>query len=152
MKIHVRQAQPDDAPTIARFNALMAEETEHRTLDAETLRKGVEQVLADPAKGSYFVATVDRTVVGQLMITHEWSDWRNGNFWWIQSVYVEKGFRGKGVYKTLSAHVTNLASGRNDVCGLRLYVDKDNTRAKQTYEALGMRKTSYEIFEIDFAL
>lgn len=152
MEILIRQAQPEDAPTITRFNALMAEETERRSLHQVTLRKGVEAVLADPAKGLYFVALIDETIVGQLLITYEWSDWRNGNFWWIQSVYVEKEYRGKGVYKTLSAYVTNLASARKDVCGFRLYVEKENVRAKQAYEALGMRRTPYEMYEIDFVL
>lgn len=152
MDLTIRQARAEDTPTIIRFNALMAEETEHRTLDPDTLRKGVEAVLADPAKGIYFVATLAGRIVGQLMITYEWSDWRNGNFWWIQSVYIEKEHRGKGVYRMLSAYVTNMASARKDVCGFRLYVDKDNARAKQTYEALGMHKTPYELYEIDFVL
>ncbi|MBI3788680.1 MAG: GNAT family N-acetyltransferase, partial [Ignavibacteriales bacterium] len=89
-------------------------------------------------------------IVGQLMITYEWSDWRNGNFWWIQSVYVEHDARSQGVFKALYDHVYKLAKNRNDVCGFRLYVEEKNVRAKKTYESLGMKKTHYEMYEIDF--
>ena len=152
MKIIVRKARPADAATITEFNRLMAEETEHRSLDGTVLRAGVNALLEDESKGLYYVAETDGGIVGQLMITYEWSDWRNGNFWWIQSVYVKQEFRGKGVFKSLFEHVKGLAKLRSDVCGLRLYVEENNIRAKKTYEGLGMKKTHYEMYEIDFVL
>ncbi len=151
-KIVIRPAVDADGPVIAKFNALMALETEHRSLDHPLLRAGVEAVLRDPAKGSYYVAEINGTVVGQLMITYEWSDWRNGVFWWIQSVYVTEEFRGKGVFKTLFRFIEQEARSKKDVCGLRLYVEKENDRAKKTYEKVGMDMTAYELLEIDFVL
>ena len=148
----IRPASESDAAVIAEFNSLMAKETEGKSLSTERITKGVEAILNDSSKGLYFVAEEDAQVVGQLMITYEWSDWRNGNFWWIQSVYVMENCRGKGVFKSLYNHVMNLAKGRKDVCGIRLYVEKHNQRARQTYEKLGMKKTDYELYEIDFVM
>jgi ribosomal protein S18 acetylase RimI-like enzyme len=148
----IRTARADDAPIIAQFNALMALETEHRTLEHETLRKGVEAAVGEPSKGTYYVAEIDGKVVGQLLITYEWSDWRNGVFWWIQSVYVREEFRGRGIFKALYRHVETMARKRTGVCGLRLYVEHDNQNAIRTYQRLGMKKTPYELFEIDFVL
>jgi GNAT superfamily N-acetyltransferase len=91
-------------------------------------------------------------IVGQVLITYEWSDWRNGNFWWIQSVYVAEKFRGQGIFRALFNHVDALAKARTDVCGLRLYVDAHNASARKTYERLGMKRTNYELFETDFVL
>ncbi|MBF8248314.1 MAG: N-acetyltransferase [Bacteroidetes bacterium] len=152
MPITIRPASESDAAVIAEFNSLIAKETEDKSLPPERVTKGVEAILDDPSKGLYFVAEEDAQVVGQLMITYEWSDWRNGNFWWIQSVYVMKDYRGKGVFKSLYNHVMNLAKGRKDVCGIRLYVDKHNERARKTYEKLDMKKTDYELYEIDFVM
>lgn len=152
MDIIARLAVPSDAATIARFNTLMAEETEGIALNQERIRKGVENLLGDNSKGVYYIAMLGDRIVGQLMITYEWSDWRNGNFWWIQSVYVEQDARSQGVFKALYDHVYKLAKSRNDVCGLRLYVERQNARAKKTYENLGMKKTHYEMYEIDFTL
>ncbi|HLE31711.1 MAG TPA: GNAT family N-acetyltransferase, partial [Bacteroidota bacterium] len=115
--ITIRPAAPADGPLIAKFNALMALETEHRTLDQKVLRLGVEAVLRDRSKGIYYVAEIGGTVIGQLMITYEWSDWRNGTFWWIQSVYVLEEYRGKGVFKTLFQFIEREAKSRKDVCG-----------------------------------
>jgi len=150
--VSVRNATLADGPVIAKFNALMAQETEHRTLDHALLRSGVEAVLRDRTKGMYYVAEMNGMVVGQLMITYEWSDWRNGTFWWIQSVYVREEYRGKGVFKALFRFIEQAAKSRKDVCGLRLYVERDNERAKGTYERSGLKKTPYELFEIDFVL
>ncbi|HWP82484.1 MAG TPA: GNAT family N-acetyltransferase [Bacteroidota bacterium] len=147
--ISIRQATPKDTGVIARFNALMAEETEQRSLNQETLRKGVEGVLRDSSKGTYYVADIDGRIVGQLMITYEWSDWRNANFWWIQSVYVEKEYRGKRVFTSLFQHILELAKNRMDVCGIRLYVENTNTRAQKVYEQLGMHRSHYEMFEME---
>lgn len=150
MDVRIRKAQPADVATIVEFNRLMAEETEHQSLEGAVLRAGVEALLRDALKGLYFVAELEGTIVGQLMITYEWSDWRNGNFWWIQSVYVRQEHRGKGVFKALFDHVAGLAKQQSDVCGLRLYVEENNTRAKKTYERLGMKKTHYELYETVF--
>ena len=120
------------------------------------MQQGVVALLSQPARGTYFVAETgegaSRKVVGQLLITYEWSDWRNGNFWWIQSVYVAKPFRGRGVFRALFEHVHALAAARKDVCGLRLYMDAHNARARHAYRQLGLKRTNYEMFEIDFVL
>jgi GNAT superfamily N-acetyltransferase len=150
--VTIRQPHSADAPVIAGFNARLARETEHLELDPVRLRAGVEAVLADPAKGTYWVAEAAGEVVGQLMITFEWSDWRNGVFWWIQSVYVRHDWRSRGVFKALYQHVHELAKARTDVCGLRLYVERDNQRAQQTYQRLGLRSTQYDIYEVDFRI
>jgi len=152
MQVALRRATLSDAPTIARFNALLASETEQISLDQDRLLKGVEALLRDSTKGFYVVAESKNVIVGQLMITYEWSDWRNGVFWWIQSVYVEKAFRGTGVFKMLFDHIHSLAISSPDVCGLRLYVEKRNVRAKQTYERLAMHSSHYEMYEMDFVL
>ncbi len=145
-----------DTSVVAEFNSRMAWETEKRQLDAERVRQGVAALLSDPAKGTYFLAEDDqdrtKTVAGQLLITYEWSDWRNGNFWWIQSVYVTEKFRGCGVFRALFNHIQTLAKERKDVCGLRLYMDAHNATARSTYERLGLKKTDYELFEIDFVM
>ncbi|MBU6401426.1 MAG: GNAT family N-acetyltransferase [Verrucomicrobia bacterium] len=148
--IQIRAAKPADAPVISRFNARLATETEARRLRSGRLRAGVAAVLADPARGQYYVAVVSGQVVGQVLVTFEWSDWRNGNFWWLQSVYVEKGLRGRGVFRALFRHVRRLARGRKDVCGLRLYVAGANRVAKRVYHQAGFRPTRYEVFEMDF--
>jgi GNAT superfamily N-acetyltransferase len=152
MNIKIRQATLSDAAVIVRFNALLGVETEHITLDEDRLRKGVDALLQDPSRGVYFLAEIDNEVVGQTMLTYEWSDWRNGTFWWIQSVYVEQAARGTGVFKALFKHIHALASAQADVCGLRLYVEKNNNRAKQTYGGLGMKLARYEMYEQDFVL
>ncbi len=113
------------------------------------MRAGVAAVLQDPAKGTYYVAEIAGAVAGQLMITYEWSDWRNANMWWIQSVYVMPEFRRAGVFRALFNHLQDLARARTDVCSLRLYVHAENTRAAQSYERLGMTRTQYEVFEVD---
>ena len=152
MSITIRPATPNDAASITEFNTLMAKETESIGLDSARLRLGVESVLRDPSKGVYYVAEADGGVVGQTLITYEWSDWWNGTFWWIQSVYVQQEYRGKGVFKALFNHILSLANKDKAVCGVRLYVEKHNRRAQQTYERLGMKKTHYEMYEMDFVL
>jgi GNAT superfamily N-acetyltransferase len=147
MSTKIRKARVADANTVAEFNNLMAEETEHRSLNMDVLRRGVRALLRDPKKGTYFLAEVDGTVVGQVMFTYEWSDWRNGNFWWLQSVYVRTEFRSRGVFRALYEHVENLAKNKKHVCGLRLYVEHGNTRAQTTYEKLGMKRSVYGMFE-----
>lgn len=149
----IRLAEARDAAVIASFNAAMARETEHLELDQARLHAGVEAVLADSSKGFYLVAENEQgRVLGQLMITFEWSDWRNGVFWWIQSVYVAPGARGQGIYKALYAQVRKSAAAAGNVCGLRLYVERDNKRAQEVYLRQGMRATAYDMYEVDFVL
>lgn len=151
-RLEVRRATPADRDVIAAYNAAMAHETEHLTLDAERLRAGVSAVLADPARGFYLVAEQGGLVVGQMMITYEWSDWRNAVFWWIQSVYVHPEHRREGVFKALYSYVEQAARQDPGVCGLRLYVERENQRARAVYARLGMRHAPYEMFELDFVL
>jgi ribosomal protein S18 acetylase RimI-like enzyme len=147
MNLTIRPARPADADVIAEFNRLMARETEHKDLDPAILGAGVAAMLRDPNKGRYFVAEADGRIVGQLGITLEWSDWRNGNFWWIQSVYVAPDARRHGVFRKLYEHVMAEAVKGPNVIGVRLYVERDNEVAKATYRKLGMWTTVYEIME-----
>jgi len=152
MTVSIRPATTTDTPVIVEFNCRLASETENRTLDQDRLKSGVEMLLQDPSKGVYYLAEMDGIVVGQMMITYEWSDWRNGTFWWIQSVYVESSARGSGVFRALFDNVRSLAQSRSDVCGLRLYVERSNDLAKRTYDRHGMHLSHYEMFEMDFIL
>ncbi|HVJ69640.1 MAG TPA: GNAT family N-acetyltransferase [Caulifigura sp.] len=143
----IRLAQPGDAEVITRFNCLLAEETEDTRLHPPTVLAGVKQLLADPAKGRYLVAEIDRRVVGQLAHTREWSDWRNGDLWWIQSVYVHADYRGAGVFRGLYEHLERLAEDAGNVVGIRLYVEKHNDKAQSAYGRLGLVKTDYEVMQ-----
>jgi len=150
----IRYARADDAEPIADGNLAMALETEGKRLDPDTVRRGVQAVLDDPAKGFYLVAEhrerEDRRVVGQLMITYEWSDWRNANYWWVQSVYVAPAARRAGVFRGLFTHLADQARRAPSVCGLRLYVERENLAAQATYAALGMRHARYHLYEVEF--
>ncbi|MBL6690685.1 MAG: GNAT family N-acetyltransferase [Pseudomonadales bacterium] len=154
LNINVERALPEDAGTIAQFNQAMALETEDKPLDREMIFPGVQALLADDSMGFYLVARettpADETIVGCLAITYEWSDWRNGLFWWIQSVYVPEEHRGKGVFSTMYEHVRTLAKKDPRNCGIRLYVEKDNSRAQRTYAKLGMIETEYRLMEEEF--
>ncbi len=143
----IRIAAAGDAAHIAKFNQAMALETERKYLDDETIQAGVKSLFERPGYGFYLVAEEAGEVVGCLLVTYEWSDWRNGVFWWIQSVYVVPEFRGKGLYRALYAEVKRLASERGGVCGFRLYVERENTRAQQIYEHLGMHEAPYLLYE-----
>lgn len=152
MNITIRLATPTDASIIAEFNTALAKETENIELNRERLQRGVESLLAHPTKGFYFVAENNDNILGQLMITYEWSDWRNATFWWLQSVYVHPNYRNQGVFRALYQHIESLARTCTDVCGLRLYVAKENLHAQKTYEALGMKQSHYQIMDVDFIL
>lgn len=148
----IRKAVPEDAPAIARFNIAMAMETESKTLKPEEIEPGVRGLFDKPEYGFYLVAETEAGgVAGSLMITFEWSDWRNGVIWWIQSVYVMPEHRRKGVYRAMYSHVKTLASRQADVCGIRLYVEKENRTAQRTYSTLGMEETHYRVFEEIFS-
>jgi GNAT superfamily N-acetyltransferase len=144
--IVIRAGVAGDAEVIADFNIRMALETENLHLDPPTVLAGVRAGLADAAKARYFVSEINGQIVGQLMLTHEWSDWRNGDIWWIESVYVHPDHRGRGVFGTLYRHVEQLAR-REGVVGLRLYVEKENSAAQKTYAKLGMAMTHYLVME-----
>ncbi len=136
-------------PVVTEFNLRLAEETEDLRLPPQRVSAGVAAVLRDPSKGLYFLAEQERRVCGQVMITYEWSDWRNGNIWWLQSVYVRPECRRAGVFRALFRHVRELAAASPNVWGLRLYMHADNERARQSYAQLGMTQTRYEVFELD---
>jgi len=144
--MRIRLATPADAGVLIEFNAAMALETEGKELLPDVIGAGVRSLLGNPAAGFYLLAEQD-SAAGSLMITKEWSDWRNGTFWWIQSVYVRPQFRRQGVYQNLYRHVQELASKDPAVCGFRLYVERENERAQATYSALGMKQTRYLVFE-----
>lgn len=152
----IRRARPEDVATIVSFSAAMALETEGRHLDRARLREGTIAMLESPVHGHFMVAEVTHSgqpqLVGQLMITHEWSDWRNAAFWWIQSVYVDPTWRRRGVFTRIYQAVMQEARAQLHVCGVRLYVDKDNPVAHTTYERLGLLRSTYQIYEADFVL
>ena len=137
---------------VAEFNLRLAEESEGIRLVPECVAKGVAAILADATKGLYFVAEARGQVVGQVMITYEWSDWRNGNLWWLQSVYVRQDFRRQGVFRALFRHLQELALKDGGVRGLRLYMHAENQRARHSYEQMGMKQTKYEVLEMEFNL
>lgn len=146
----VRGARPEDAETIARFQESMALETEGKALDPGRIRAGVRKALAEQDEGFYLLADLDGAPAGSLLVTREWSDWRNGWFWWIQSVFVPEARRRQGVYRALHDEVRRRALAAGNVIGIRLYVERENTAAQATYERLGMRETRYLLFEEEF--
>jgi ribosomal protein S18 acetylase RimI-like enzyme len=149
MNLIIRPALLSDADVIGEFNRLLAKETENKELDPAVLKAGVAAMLADSRKGRYFVAEQGELgVVGQLGVTSEWSDWRNGNFWWIQSVYVAEQARRQGVFRKLYEHLLTEARTQADVIGVRLYVEHDNRTAQATYKKLGMMTTGYQVMEV----
>ena len=147
--IRIRPATADDISLMARWAEAMAFETEDKHLDTATVTRGLEAGVADPARSRYFMAEIGGEPVGTLMITFEWSDWRDGWWWWIQSVYVALDHRRRGVYRALYGHVLTLAKAERGVCGLRLYVERENVQAKRTYEFLGMKESGYRLYEAD---
>lgn len=147
--MNIRKALNKDIDVIAIYNYNLAYETENKILNMNILTKGVEAIIKDENKGIYHVCEINGEVVGQIMYTFEWSDWRNGTFLWIQSVYVNKEFRGMGVFKALYKFIRDIADNDNNICGIRLYVEKENTIAKKTYKNIGMKECNYYIYEYD---
>ena len=150
MNLHstiIRSACTDDISDIAQFNIAMAQETEERQLDPETIKSGVSGVIQNHAHGFYLIAERDQVAVGSLLITFEWSDWRNGTLWWIQSVYVKPEHRRTGVFKALYDAVIARARAAKSVRGIRLYVEQENLDTQSVYQKLSMQKTPYQMFE-----
>lgn len=148
MQINVRPGEPKDAQSLAQFQIAMALETESKTLDPQVVLPAVQAVFDDASKGHYYVAEIDGKVVGCLMITFEWSDWRNSNIWYIQSVFVDSAHRGRGIFKTLYRQVVEAAK-QQSVRFVRLYVECDNAAAQSTYESLGMSKLPYYMYQTE---
>lgn len=145
----IRIGNIEDLETIAQFNYLMALETENLRLNKEILLQGVKEILSDPEKGIYFVYEKEGCVIGQLMITKEWSDWRGGYFAWIQSVYVSEAYRKQNVFKELFGYVKAMVDNSSEYCGIRLYVNKNNKRAQSVYKKLGMDESDYLMYEYE---
>ncbi len=146
--MRIRDATREDLDFIVAANAALAAETEGQSLDPELLRAGVRSALGDPRLGRYYLAEIDGKAVGQLMTTYEWSDWRNGLFLWIQSVYVLPEHRSGGIFRALFDHLAGLAARDPQVCGIRLYVDRSNQRAQGVYARLGMHRSNYGVMEL----
>ena len=149
-QIEVRRAVSEDLETVVGFNVAMALETEGKSLELDLVRQGVQEVLNNQQRGFYLLAEINRRVVGQLLITDEWSDWRNGYFWWVQGVYVAPDCRRQGVYRALDNQVRDEARRLGNIRGLRLYVERDNHVAQRVYNSLGMSLSHYDMYEIEF--
>lgn len=149
--VRIRPASVSDFAIIAGFNLAMALESEGKSLDKNTVHAGTRALLEDENLGRYFVAELNAQPVGQAMITYEWSDWRNGTFWWIQSVYVQPAVRRNGVFRQLYDHIRKEAALHPDVCGLRLYVHRDNGPALEVYRRVGMSACDYVLYETDWS-
>ena len=145
--LRVRAARPEDLESLVDFNCRLARETEDHELDPATVRRGLSKLFDNPAAGFYTVAEQGGRVVGCLLITFEWSDWRDGWLWWIQSVYVEAAARRGGVFRRLFEHVREQAETDGDVRGLRLYVERGNDRAQATYASMGLEEAPYKMYE-----
>ena len=147
MTATIRDARPQDMALMVRWQMAMALETEDKPLDEAVLARGIQRAFDDAQKGRYFIAEIDGRPAGTLMLTWEWSDWRDGWWWWIQSVFVDEAFRRRGVYRALYAHVLELARADPEVRGIRLYVEHENANARRTYEFLGMKDAGYAMYE-----
>jgi ribosomal protein S18 acetylase RimI-like enzyme len=146
----VRAARAEDIDLLVAFQADMAAETEDKGLDRERLRDGIAYLIRHPDEGFYLIAEREGKSAGSLMVTYEWSDWRNGRFWWIQSVFVDRSYRRQGVYSALHEAIRKRAMEDPQGCGIRLYVEKENTGAQATYAHLGMEETHYRLYEEEF--
>jgi len=146
-EIKIRTTTIADADIITECNQLMAIETENKKLIDDVISNGVRRLMAQPQYGFYLIAEKGEQIAGTCMITSEWSDWRDGLFWWVQSVYVKPAYRKQGVYRAMYNKIQTLAAAQPDICGFRLYVEKDNKIAQKAYEALGMSATDYLLYE-----
>jgi len=146
-KINVQLGVESDIEILTQFNLSMAMETEHLQLNYDIVLSGIDSVMKDKSLGFYLIAELDNEIAGSLLITYEWSDWRNGLFWWIQSVYVKPQFRRSGIYKNLYYHVKQLSKAYTNLRGFRLYVEENNHLAQMAYESLGMHATHYKLYE-----
>lgn len=145
----IRKAKIEDLKTMVKFNYNLAKQTEDKELDLEILTKGVNAMINDSTKGQYYVYEINNKVVGQIMYTYEWSDWRNGTFLWVQSVYVDEEYRRNGIFKSLYNHVKQICDSEDGIVGIRLYVEKENFNAKATYKSLGMSQCNYHMYEYE---
>ena len=145
----IRRATINDVSIIAEYNYNLAFETEDKKLDIDVLTRGVKSLIEDESKGVYYLCEIDGKVVGQIMYTFEWSDWRNGTFLWVQSVYVNKNNRGEGIFKALYNHVKNICDNDDSICGIRLYVERENYLAQKTYKSLKMSECNYYMYEYE---
>ena len=151
MSLTVRAATAADVPAIVEYNCRLARETEAKELDPAVVAAGAAAAIADPdRKGPYYLACDGDDVVGQMQVTYEWSDWRNGWWWWVQSVYVRADYRCRGVFRTLYEHVRRRAREAGDVIGIRLYVERENRVAQATYRRLGMATIPFEMMQESF--
>ncbi|HPT20697.1 MAG TPA: GNAT family N-acetyltransferase [Bacteroidales bacterium] len=144
--IKIRKAAPEDISAIVSFQQKMAWETEQFALDLPTVTKGVTAVFRNPLLGQYWISEEEGNVIASLLITHEWSDWRNADVWWIQSVYVLPAYRRRGVFRSMYSYIKDEADHQN-IAGLRLYVETKNSKAQKTYESLGMQSLHYKMYE-----
>lgn len=149
-RLRIRAARPEDVETLVRFQEAMAAETEDKGLDPNRLSDGVAYLIDHPSEGFYLIAERDGTSAGSLMVTFEWSDWRNGRFWWIQSVFVDEAHRRQGIYTALHQAIREKALADPQGCGIRLYVEQENVGAQATYAHLGMAETHYRLYEEEF--
>lgn len=147
--MNIRKATINDLETIVQYNYNLAYETEDKELDKSILTNGVKNILKDETKGIYHVCEIDGKVVGQIMYTYEWSDWRNGTFIWVQSVYVHKDYRGKGIFKELYKNIKEICDENKEYVGIRLYVEKENFNAQNTYKKIGMTECNYYMYEYE---
>jgi len=145
--MNIRLAEKTDIDELVEFNQAMAFETEGKRLDTDVLRPGVAAVFEDEHKGFYVVAVVDDVIAGGLLVTFEWSDWRNKWFWWIQSVYIKPDYRGRSIYRLMYEFVKSRSDQQGNVCGFRLYVEHDNEHAQRVYEKVGMHRSHYLAYE-----
>ena len=148
--LSIRIGQEKDIDTLVKFNIVLARQTEHKQLSPPIVNQGLQMLFKNPQYGFYVVAEIADEIVGCCMVTYEWSDWRCGLFWWIQSVYVRPEFRRRGIFRKLYEFLKEKASQEQNVCGFRLYVEQSNRTGQNTYSAVGMKEALYKFYEESF--